>query len=362
MTPNHIKVTGLRVRAVQLQLAQPLETASGSYAAWPVLLVDLRTDAGFVGHSFVGCFLPMLVKPLVALLEEMGRFIEGDSLSPLELDRKLRARNRLIGTQGPLATAVTLVEIAAWDALAKASRLPLARLLGAAPRAIPVYKTLIAMDPGKAAELAHEAVEAGYGGVKCKLGNPDPAKDLVLVEAVRKACGAGFPIMGDYNQALSVPDAMQRIRPLDELGLVWIEEPTEASDFAGHARIAQAAHTPISIGENWRSPAEAAASLRAVASDYAMPDLVNIGGVSAWLKTATLAQAHGVPISSHSFPEVCAHLMPACATAHWLEHVDIFDSLFVDPLKPADGKFSASEAPGLGLEWDEATVSRTLIA
>lgn len=362
MAPQDIKVQGLRVRAVQLQLAQPLETATGIFAAWPVLLVDLRTNAGFVGHSFVGCFLPMLVKPMVLLLEDMGRLLEGDSLSPHDMDRKLRGRNRLIGTQGPLATAVTLIEIAAWDALAKAAQLPLARVLGGAPRAFPVYKTLIAMDPVKASELAHEAVEAGYGGVKCKLGNPDPAKDLMLVEAVRKACGTGFPVMGDYNQALSVPDAVQRIRPLDDLGMVWIEEPTEASDFAGHARIAQAAHTPISIGENWRSPAEAAASMRAGASDLAMPDLVNIGGVSAWLQTATLAQVQGVPISSHSFPEVCAHLMPVCATAHWLEHVDIFDSLFTNPLKPAKGKFAASEAPGLGLEWDEAVVASSLIA
>ena len=113
------KVLQLRVRPLSFKLARPLETAGGTIASWPVVLLDLETDAGVVGVSFVGCFLPMLVKPLVSMVQDMGTMIQGDPLSPRDIDAKLRAMSRLIGTQGPLAMAVALIEIAAWDALAK---------------------------------------------------------------------------------------------------------------------------------------------------------------------------------------------------------------------------------------------------
>ena len=356
------KVRNVTVRALQLDLAQPLETASASFSTWPVILVDLQTDQGVIGRSFVGCFLPMLVKPLVSLLQDMAQLIEGDPLCPVDLDQKIRKMCRLVGTTGPLATALAVIEIAAWDALAESAQVPLARLMGSAPRAFPIYKTLTAFDPGRVADLAQEAIEAGYGGVKCKIGHPNPANDMAVIKRLRKVCGDDFPIMGDFNQALSVPEAIQRIRPLDDLGMVWFEEPTTARDFVGHAQIARSCHTAISIGENWRSPEEAAESMRIGASSLAMPDLVNIGGVSAWMKTATLAEAAGVPISCHSYPEVCAHLLPAAASAHWLEHVDIFDVLFTNPVKPANGVWCASDRPGIGLEWDEAVVVRSLLA
>jgi mandelate racemase len=356
------KVAGLHAMPVELTLRQPLETASGSYGQWPMVLLDLKTDSGMVGHSFYHCFQPMMMRPVATLIAGMAGMIAGDALRPVEIDRKLRGAVRLIGSHGPVATAIALIEIAAWDALAKSLELPLWRLLGGSARATSVYKTLISMDPDRAAALAAEAKDQGFGGVKCKFGHPDRANDLALAKRVRAAVGDGFPVMGDFNQAHDVPEAMARMRMLDDHGLVWFEEPTQASDFAGHARLALASSTPVSFGENWRSPAEAAEAMRLAASDYAMPDLVNIGGVSAWLKTATVAHIHGLPMSSHAFPEVCAHLMGAIATPHWLEHVDIFDDIFAEPVKPVGGSFAPGTAPGLGIAWDSNVVARALVA
>ncbi|MGE4239129.1 enolase C-terminal domain-like protein [Ramlibacter sp.] len=356
-----VKVRGVRVRTVLLDVRQPLETASGSFSKWPVLLLDLQTDAGVTGHAYVGLFLPMMLKPVAAMLQQVGGLIEGDTLAPLDLDRKLRARTRLIGTHGPLATACALIEIAAWDALAKSAKLPLVRLLGAAPRALPVYKTLVAMDPAKAADLAREAIADGYGGVKLKLGHPSVRKDLALVAAVRAVVGDDFPMMGDYNQILSVPEAAARIRAIDGEGLVWIEEPVAARDYAGCAQLARGAATPISIGENWLTLADAADSLRANASDYAMPDVVKMGGIANWMKAATLCEAHGVPVSAHSFPEICGHLLPGCGAAHWLEHVGMADAVMRASFKPTAGAWKVSEAPGLGIDWNEDVIAASLV-
>src|SRR3954465_14831381 len=95
-----VKVRGLQVQPIQLELRQPLETASGSYGRWPMVLLNLRTDGGPVGHSFFHCFQPMVTKPLSSLLQQMARVIEGDRLSPVDLDRKLRGIVRLVGAQG----------------------------------------------------------------------------------------------------------------------------------------------------------------------------------------------------------------------------------------------------------------------
>ena len=356
-----LTVRGLRVRSVRLKIGQPLETASGSFSTWPVVLLDLQTDDGPTGHAYVGCFLPMMVDPLVSLLRSLGTMIAGDALSPIDLDRKLRQATRLIGVQGSLATAVSLIEVAAWDALARAAKLPLAGLLGAQPRAFPAYKTLVSMDPATAAELARRAVEAGYGGVKLKFGHPTAAGDRALLDAVRRVTGDGFPIMADYNQVLSVPEAMVRIRALDGEGLVWLEEPVAARDFAGCARIAAAVDTPIQVGENWTSVSEASECLALVAADYAMPDLIKIGGVSAWMRAAVVCEANRVPVSAHSFPETSAHLMSACATGHWLEHVGMADAILADPVVPRDGRIVASSNPGNGVEWNEDEVARSLV-
>ena len=361
MNAHAPKVRGLRVRAVRLKIAQPLETASGSFATWPVVLLDLQTEDGPVGHAYVGCFMPMMVQPLVSLLKSLGTMIEGEPLSPLDIDRRLRASARLIGVQGSLATAIALIEVAAWDALARCAQWPLARLLGARPRTFPVYKTLVSMVPETAAELARQAIEAGYGGVKLKFGAPTADADAKLLKAVRRVTGEAFPVMADYNQVLSVPEAMQRIRALDGEGLTWLEEPVAARDFAGCARIADAVTTPIQVGENWTSVAEAEACIAAGAADLAMPDLIKIGGVSAWLRTATVCEAHRIPVSAHSFPETCAHLMAACETAHWLEHVGMADQVLANPVKPQGGVLAASGAPGNGVDWDEDVIARSLI-
>lgn len=356
-----VKVRELKVRPLDFKLARPLETAGGNIASWPVVLLDLHTSAGIVGVGFVACFLPLLVKPVVSLTQDLGKLIEGDPLRPRDIDAKLRAMSRLIGTQGPLAMAVTLIEIAAWDALAKIAALPLCRLLGSAPRALPIYMTIPAMTPARVRELTQQALDRNYAGLKLKIGHADPAQDIALIEAARSVCGTDFPIMADFNQALSVPDAMRRIRQLDDLGLAWFEEPTDAKNVAGHRRIAEAARTPISLGENWHSPLEAAENMRRGAADLAMPNIIAIGGISAWLKTAAIAEVHGIPVSGHSYPEISTNLLPLTPMAHWLEHADIFDDLFQNPVKPVDGTLAASESPGVGIAWDEAVVARSLL-
>jgi mandelate racemase len=178
---------------------------------------------------------------------------------------------------------------------------------------------------------------------------------------VKAAIGDGIHLMSDYNQGLSVPEAEHRVRALADEGLYWIEEPCLAHDDAGHARVRAASRCPIQIGENWWGPREMANSLGAGASDLGMPDAMKIGGVTGWLQAAALAESVGMPLSTHLFPEVSVHLMAATPTRHWLEYVDWASPVLAQPMDIKNGQAVASDAPGAGIDWDEAAVDRYLV-
>jgi mandelate racemase len=116
-----------------------------------------------------------------------------------------------------------------------------------------------------------------------------------VIRAIRAAAGDDVAIMVDYNQCLTPADAVQRLRVLDDLGLTWIEEPTLAHDYQGHAL---AARVPIQCGENWWGTQDLRHAIDAYASDYVMFDVMKIGGVTGWMRAASLAEIHGIPVSS----------------------------------------------------------------
>jgi mandelate racemase len=190
-----------------------------------------------------------------------------------------------------------------------------------------------------------------------RLGYPTLAQDMAAVHAVRMRIG-GVRLMVDYNQLLSVEEARIRGRALDGEDIFWLEEPIRHDDYAGAAALARELNTPIQIGENFSLPFGMRAALDQAAPDYVMPDLERIGGVSRWREAAELAAARGVPMSSHLFPEVSAHLLAATPTCHYLEYVDWADVLVQQPLALADGCAVVPERPGNGMVWDEDAVAR----
>jgi len=159
----------------------------------------------------------------------------------------------------------------------------------------------------------------GFKGVKAKIGYLTVREDLEVVRAMRKAVGDETAIMVDYNQSLSPPEAVRRLRVLDGEGLTWVEEPVSAHDYHGHALIAREIKTPIQCGENWWGTHEMSHAIEARASDYMMPDVMKIGGVTGWMRAAALGEAHGIPLSNHLWPEINTQLMCATPTAHFLE-------------------------------------------
>jgi mandelate racemase len=169
-------------------------------------------------------------------------------------------------------------------------------------------------------------------------------------------------LMVDFNQGLDMSEALIRCHAIDELGLAWIEEPIVYDNLEGFAQLASELKTPIQIGENFYGPRDMHTALQKKACDLVMPDFMRIGGVTGWLRAAAIAGAAGVPMSTHLYPEVAAHVMRVTETAHWLEWQDWADPILQRPYQVSGGVLQIPDVPGLGLEWDEAAVAKHLVS
>ena len=150
------------------------------------------------------------------------------------------------------------LDIALWDALAQAAGLPLARLLGGTLEPVPAYNSngLGLIPPAAVADEALELLaEGGFTALKVRVGRDRAADDIEAVRRVRAAVGDEVTLVADYNQGLTLGDALERCRALDAEGLTWIEEPLRYDDLDGHARVARDVSTPVMLGENFYGPA-----------------------------------------------------------------------------------------------------------
>ncbi len=357
-----LTLRSVTVRVVSVPMARPLWTSAQVVKEAPLLLVDLHTEEGIVGHAYLFCYLRAAGASIQAMVADMGSRLAGRRVVPAALRKSLADHSRLIGQRGIVSMAAAAIDMAAWDALAKSGGLPLARMLGAEVRPLQAYNSngLGLVAPEAAAAEALELLEGGFKAVKMRLGRPTAEADLAAVRAVRRALPDDVALMGDYNQALSPAQAAARCKMLDGEGLYWIEEPIRHDDYAGYARLKHLLATPLQIGENFAGPKAMAAALSTRCVDFVMPDVERIGGVSGWMEAAALAAAQDIEMSSHLFPEISAHLLAATPTCHWLEYTDWAAPLLQQPMVIANGMATPNSTPGCGIAWNEEAVSRYL--
>jgi mandelate racemase len=355
-----LTVRTVRTVAVTVPMKLALGTSAATVREAPLLLVDLFTREGITGRSYLFCYRPSGTVAIAAVLREAVEMIAGEPIAPIANAAKLARGYALIGVTGVVRMALSALDMALWDALAVAAGLPLATLLGGAPRLLPAYKScgLGLMAPQAAADEAEQLLVGGFRAVKLRLGHDTLARDVAVARAVRRRLADDIALMVDYNQALTVAEALARGRALAGEGVYWIEEPIRHDDIAGHARLVRDLALPVQIGENFDGAKAMTAALDAGACDFVMPDAGRIGGVTGWIEAAGVAASRDVPMSSHLLPEASAHLLAATATAHWLEYVDWADAILAEPLKIADGCAVAAARPGTGIAWNDDNVER----
>jgi mandelate racemase len=357
MAPSALTITDITSRAVVAPLARPIKTSVGTIPSAPLVLIDVNTDQGIVGRAYIFGYTPVTLRPLVELIANLKTLLVGKSISPVERMRDFDGAFRLLGRQGLLGMAISGLDMALWDALGHAQGQSVCRLLGGEEKPVPAYDSYGVIDPGRDIALLQDSLEQGFGGIKIKIGTGDLRQDAETVAAVREAVGQDTRLMVDYNQSLTVPEAVRRINRLAEYDLQWVEEPVPAEDLSGHAAVRARCPVGIQTGENWWFPEDVARAVSAHASDFAMLDIMKIGGVTGWMRAAGQAEGASLPGSSHLFIEASVHVLAVTPTAHFLEHLDIAGAVLREPLTIEDGTLRP-RGPGLGLDWDPQAVDR----
>ena len=324
------------------------------------MLIDCEASDGSVGRSYLFTYRDAFARAAIALFDDLAEAVIGRPLAPRERATELAARYRLVGHEG-LARFVTAgFDMACWDALAIASGLSLATLLGGTPQPIAAYNSngLSLMPLEDLMAEAKSLCADGHRALKIRLGYETPADDVAAIRAVRARVGPDVALMCDYNQSLTFDQALRRGHALDREGLAWIEEPMRHDDDARNAQLATALATPIQLGENFAGLRGMERAVASHACDLVMPDVERIGGVTGWLEAAALAAAHDMPMSTHLFPEVSVQLLAVTATRHYLEYVDWANPILAEPLRIADGFALPIDAPGSGIAWNASAVER----
>ena len=228
MSFQPLTLKNVRARPVVLKLARPIVARIATLADWPLILIDLYTEEGVIGRSYLEPYIARSMRYLIPALHDLGDMLKGRRLAPIEFYEAARKSLHFVGYEGMSMIAVAGIDMAAWDALARAAGVPLCVLLGGGVGAVPAYNSN-GLWLKSAEEVASEAVElreeGGVTGLKLRLGRERLADDLATIEAVREAVGSEMSLMVDFNQGLHLGEALERCHAIDELGLAWIEEP-----------------------------------------------------------------------------------------------------------------------------------------
>jgi mandelate racemase len=360
MPASPLTVRSITARPAVLKLKRPVVARIATITEWPVVLIDLQTEEGIVGRSYLEPYVVKSMRYLVPALHDFSALLKGRRVAPVELFDAARKSLHFVGYEGLSMIAASGLDMAAWDALAKAAGQPLCVLLGGSVGPVKSYNSnglWLQQPEAVAAEALELRDEGGFTGLKLRLGRERVSADLAALDAIRAAVGDDMDLMVDFNQGLSLAEALQRCHLIDDHGLAWIEEPIVYDNYDGYAQLAGELKTPLQIGENFYGPREMHKALQRKACDLVMPDFMRIGGVTGWLRAAAIAGAAGVPMSTHLYPEVAAHVMRVTETAHWLEWQDWADPLLQEPFALEDGHLVIPDRPGIGIEWNESAVA-----
>jgi len=259
------------------------------------------------------------------------------------------------GRGGPTVLALSAFDMALWDLKAKRAGLPLWRLLGGYDPRVPCYAGGIDLQLS-AAELIRQTddnLARGFRAVKMKVGRPRLSQDVEKLAAMRSHLGPEFPLMVDANMVWTVDAAIRAARAFQPHDPLWLEEPIPPDDVAGHARVLREGGLPVAAGENLRTIWDFRHLIASGGVSFPEPDVTNCGGVTPFMKIAHLAEAFGLPVTSHGAHDVTVHLLAACPNRSYLEaHGFGLERYIAEPRRLEDGFAIAPDRPGHGIEFD----------
>jgi L-alanine-DL-glutamate epimerase-like enolase superfamily enzyme len=350
-------------RLVRVPVDPPRGDAIQKFSALELPIVEIADAAGRRGVGF-GYTIGEGGSAILALLED-ELLPELDGADPTGIaaivDRLTKHIHAL--TPGPISSAaLAAIDVALWDLAGHRTDTPLYRLLGGARDRVRIYNTNVGWlnrPLDEMVSLAREAVERdGFTALKLKVGKPDGEEDVERVAKVREAVGPTTTLMIDANQSWRIDEAIVRTKRLERFDLYWIEEPLEATDLDGFARLGR--HTAIARagGESLYSAAAFHECVRRGALDILQPDVSRVGGLTNALQVCHLAQAANLPVAPHVSPELSVTIAAAVPNSVFVEYIPQMEPVLARPVLIQEGFAIPLDVPGHGIEFDEQALDR----
>ncbi len=360
-----MKIESIQTTLVQLPLPKPIGTAIHQMDSTGLVLVEARTDSGVVGQSHIFTLNGDRLRAFDEMVQGLSKYVVGkDPHYTNAISSVIFAELNPTGHKGVTVSALSALEQACWDAVGKAGNIALHKMWGAARNEVDTYASSGLWLSYTIDELLAEAqvfLDSGFRAMKIRLGSEKMATDIERVRAVREAIGPDIGLLGDANQKFDPKTAIRLGHKLEEFDLTWFEEPVSAFDLKGHARVVTALDVPIASGETEYTMMGMAAMLEAGAADVLMPDLQRIGGYAEFRKSAALAEAQHIAVSSHFFTEASLCLAGSIPNFMSVEHVDWFSPLFNESPELENGKLKIPDRPGHGFTFDQSAIERFAI-
>ena len=357
-----MKITRCKTRLVEVPFERPIATAIHQMRSVGCVLLQLETDQGLIGESYVFTLNGVRLKALHEMLLGFFHQVEGrDPHNIGAIGQAMWDEMNPIGHKGFSIAALTAIDTACWDLIGKAANQPLHRLFGACRDRVSTYASgglWLSQSIDDCVSEAAGFIEAGFRAMKIRVGSPGIGEDVERVRAIRDAIGPDIELLADANQALTVKQAIRLGRELEAFELSWLEEPVAYQDLRGCAEVRRALGTPVAAGETEYTRYGMRDILEAQAVDVLMPDLQRIGGFSEMRRACALAAAHDIPVSTHLFTEhsLCiAGAEPNCIS---VEHMPWYAPLFNEAMEISDGMIEIPARPGTGFSFNEEAMRR----
>ena len=376
-----MKISSIKSHVLRYELDKELGYSQQYYKHRTAHLVEIETDEGITGWG--ECFGPgniALANKYIVEKVIQPLIIGEDPINKEYIWHKVYNLLRDSGQKGMPIQALSGIDIALWDILAKKAKLPLYQLLGGKTNnKIPVYGYGMMLQKKSVEELcelfkkeANQIKEKNFKAMKMKVGL-GPKEDLKLVSAVREAIGNNFKLMVDANHAYNKNDALYVGKGLDEMEIYWFEEPVAPEDYDGYKELKEKLKTNIAGGEAEFTKYGWNQLIKNNCIDIAQPEVCGLGGITEYLKVSALAQSNFIPIVNHvwgsalsvavnlhlltSLPDMPGGLFP---TKSMLEFDTTEKNIFItdlaeekfsilDQVKNKDGFASPLENIGIGI-------------
>lgn len=352
-----MEITGVDTYTLHLPIDRTVGDSRLAVDDLYCVVVELETDEGYTGTGWMNSlgFAPDLLERFVDS-QFTDVLLGADPFATEALRERLRLQTVYYGELGMSAWPRAAIDVALWDIKAQAAGQPLYKLLGGEVSSVRAYASSMDAHHGldELADLHGGFADRGFTAFKTKVGDKTPDQEAARIAEIRDAVGPDADIFVDANQAWTVNEAVRTVRRMEPYDVGWVEEPISEFDLAGHERVARAIEPPLATGEMINRPEQFEQLLERGGMEVAQPDLIRAGGITGQTAVARLAATHNVPLATHFYYTVSAHVVSAAPTGMIVEYIPEYDvGPLLDPTPVvADGRVHLPDEPGHGYRID----------